>query len=219
MFRGDVFRGVDLFQQMHFQVAVVVIVISLTAACLLLPSAALVVYDGMRVFVGLSAANTPWWYFAAGDISNVLILFEKVLDFFLYCLTSGYFRRRLVAVLCYSSLATHKRRPSAGGNGANGVFGAGADTPKPLLSRAMRMRLKGKPPLLKRQSTQSTLATFASIAAGRLRRLTATSTNSASSGQSVNSKKVEENGLVDARPTPPRLLSCHHANSVNEEPL
>jgi hypothetical protein len=75
--------------------------ISLTTACLLSPSAVMVVYDAVRHVVSVMGGRpitTPWWLLTANDISNTLVLLEKVLDFFLYCFTSDTFRRRLFAL-------------------------------------------------------------------------------------------------------------------------
>lgn len=161
----------------EYKVAVVVLVISLTSACCLLPSAALVVYDAVRLAGNIT--TTPKWYFPAGDISNLLVLAEKVLDFFLYCLTSGYFRRRLILVLT-------SRRRSSTSTPRNSVRPAEYRPWHRLIFLNRRARGSGDSAAgsavayvkHERRPSTSTLSTFLTSTTFRLRRSTASSDGS-----------------------------------------
>lgn len=185
----------------EYKVAVVVLVISLTSAICLLPSAALVVYDAICLAANINV--TPWWYFAAGDISNLLIMAEKVLDFFLYCLTSGYFRRRLIMVLTSrrrSSMSTprntirkgeplHKRLSLFGKRNR----GSGDSATEHEQTNGCLVRHERRP-------STSTLSTFITSTAYRLRRSTTSSDGSQRSPRLVSSGnllnvKSHENGI------------------------
>lgn len=93
-------RRVSARPKKEMQAAVVVLALSLTSACMALPSAVGANYYFVAWMMdALPEDETRSWYAPYVQISNLLFLAEKNLAVFIYCITSARFRRRLWSVL------------------------------------------------------------------------------------------------------------------------